>query len=168
VPTLRPETAKTWTIGLVLEPTAVKNLSVTLDYYNITVEDSITNIGASIILNACYGSNLPQYCALVQRNPATQQITNIIDLNHRQFTSPGQGYWPEVSPEQWNSWQWQMQHSVKSLAQLEGKIELTGEEHAGVLLANTKLAMGITPYFFNLIDPFDPECPIRRQVMRCL
>jgi outer membrane receptor protein involved in Fe transport len=81
VPTLRPETAKTWTIGLVLEPTAVKNLSVTLDYYNITVEDSITNIGASIILNACYGSNLPQYCALVQRNPATQQITNIIDLN---------------------------------------------------------------------------------------
>ena len=58
-----------------------------------------------------------------------------------------------------------MQHSVKSLAHLEGKIELTREEHAGVLLANTKLAMGITPYFFNLIDPFDPDCPIRRQVI---
>jgi lysine 2,3-aminomutase len=91
--------------------------------------------------------------------------TPSLDLNHRQFTSPGQGYWPDATPEQWNSWQWQMQHSVKSLAQLEGKIELTSEEHAGVLLANTKLAMGITPYFFNLIDPFDPDCPIRRQVI---
>jgi lysine 2,3-aminomutase len=44
-------------------------------------------------------------------------------------------------------------------------MDLTREEHAGVLLANTKLAMGITPYFFNLIDLQDPSCPIRRQVI---
>ena len=91
--------------------------------------------------------------------------TNSLDLNHRQFTSPGQGYWPDATPEQWNDWQWQMRNSIKSLDQLKGKIELTREEHAGVLLANTKLAMGITPYFFNLIDPFDPDCPIRRQMV---
>ena len=91
--------------------------------------------------------------------------THQIDLNHRHFTSPGQGYWSDVTPEQWNSWTWQMQNSIKSLKQLEGKIQLTDEEHAGVLLANTKLAMGITPYFFNLIDPFDPDCPIRRQMI---
>ena len=58
-----------------------------------------------------------------------------------------------------------MRNSIKSLDQLKGKIRLTDEEHAGVLLANTKLAMGITPYFFNLIDPFDPNCPIRRQMI---
>jgi lysine 2,3-aminomutase len=90
---------------------------------------------------------------------------NTLDLTHRQFTSPGQGFWPDATSEQWNDWQWQMRNSVKSLEQLKGKIELTREEHAGVLLANTKLAMGITPYFFNLIDPFDPDCPIRRQVI---
>jgi lysine 2,3-aminomutase len=88
-----------------------------------------------------------------------------LDIDHRQFTSPGQGYWPEATPQQWNDWQWQMRHSVKSLAHLAGKMELTREEHAGILLANTKLAMGITPYFFNLIDPFDADCPIRRQVI---
>lgn len=90
---------------------------------------------------------------------------NTIDLSHRQFTSPGQGFWSDVPPEQWNDWQWQMRNSVKTLEQLNGKIRLNGEEHAGVLLANTKLAMGITPYFFNLIDPLDPECPVRRQVI---
>jgi lysine 2,3-aminomutase len=90
---------------------------------------------------------------------------NTMDLTHRQFSSPGQGFWPDATPAQWNDWQWQMRNSVKSLDHLQGKIQLTDEEHAGVLLANTKLAMGITPYFFNLIDPFDPECPIRRQMI---
>ena len=42
---------------------------------------------------------------------------------------------------------------------------LTREETAGTRLANTKLALGITPYFFNLIDPADEFCPIRRQVI---
>ncbi len=42
---------------------------------------------------------------------------------------------------------------------------LTPEEHAGTVLANSKLAMAITPYFFNLIDPADENCPIRRQVV---
>src|SRR6201996_8213857 len=90
---------------------------------------------------------------------------NTLDLSHRQFSSPGQGFWPDATPEQWNDWQWQMRNSVKSLEQLTGKIKLSDEEHAGVLLANPKLAMGITPYFFNLVDPFDPECAIRRQVV---
>ena len=88
-----------------------------------------------------------------------------LDLTHRQFSSPGQGFLPDATPEQWNDWQWQMRNSVKSLEQLKGRINLTDEEHAGVLLANTKLAMGITPYFFNLIDPFDVDCPIRRQMI---
>ena len=42
---------------------------------------------------------------------------------------------------------------------------LTPEEFAGAKLANTKLALAITPYFFNLIDPADENCPIRRQVI---
>jgi len=92
-------------------------------------------------------------------------MNNTLDLQQRQFTSPGQGYWPDVAPAQWNDWQWQMRNSIKSLDHLKGKLQLTREEHAGVLLANTKLAMGITPYFFNLIDPFDPDCPIRRQMI---
>src|SRR5476651_523595 len=91
--------------------------------------------------------------------------TPTIDLNHRQFSSPGQVFWPEATPEQWNDWQWQMRNSVKSLSQLAGKMELTGEEHAGVVVAGTKLALAITPHFFNLIEPGNPDCPIRRQVI---
>jgi len=42
---------------------------------------------------------------------------------------------------------------------------LTREEFAGATLANHKLALAITPYFFNLIDAADENCPIRWQVI---
>jgi lysine 2,3-aminomutase len=42
---------------------------------------------------------------------------------------------------------------------------LLPEELAGATLANHKLALAITPYFFNLIDPADEHCPIRWQVI---
>ena len=42
---------------------------------------------------------------------------------------------------------------------------LSPEEFAGTALANHKLALGITPYFFNLIDAADECCPIRWQVI---
>lgn len=42
---------------------------------------------------------------------------------------------------------------------------LTPDERAGTRLANSKLALAITPYFFNLIDPADERCPVRLQVI---
>jgi len=44
-------------------------------------------------------------------------------------------------------------------------MELTPEEKAGCIFANQKLALAITPYFFNLIDRDNPNCPIRKQVI---
>jgi len=51
------------------------------------------------------------------------------------------------------------------MEQLESHLELTKDERAGCLFAKDKLALAITPYFFNLIDRDDPDCPIRRQVI---
>jgi lysine 2,3-aminomutase len=84
----------------------------------------------------------------------------------KQFRSAGRGFWSDVSDSDWNDWRWQLKHRITSLAQLEKLMPtLTPEEYAGTQLANTKLALGITPYFFNLIDPADELCPIRRQVI---
>lgn len=81
------------------------------------------------------------------------------------FRSHAPGHWPDVSPEQWNDWHWQLRNRVTTLEQLEQKLTLTPSERAGVILARGKLAFSVTPHFFNLIDPNDPECPIRRQVI---
>ena len=81
------------------------------------------------------------------------------------FRTHAPGFWPEIPGETWNSAQWQLKHRVQRLDEMEEKVILTEEERAGILLTGTKLASAVTPHFFNLIDPEDPNCPIRRQVI---
>lgn len=88
------------------------------------------------------------------------------DQSLKSFKSAGRGYWHDVSQTDWNDWRWQMKHRITTVEQLQRFLPtLTPEELAGAQLANHKLALGITPYFFNLIDPADENCPIRRQVV---
>ncbi len=77
----------------------------------------------------------------------------------------GQGRWKDVPASDWNDWHWQLRNRITTLAQLETLVELTKEEREGCLFAAHKLSLAITPHFFNLIDPQDPACPIRRQVI---
>ena len=83
------------------------------------------------------------------------------------FTSSAPGFWADenISTEDWNSAKWQLKNRVSSLADIEKHLILSEEERAGILLTGTKLATSITPHFFNLIHPTDPDCPIRRQVI---
>ena len=82
------------------------------------------------------------------------------------FRPSDRGVWTNVSEEDWNDWRWQLKHRVNSLEQLQQHIpNLSHEETEGARLSETKLAMAITPHFFNLIDRKDPACPIRRQML---
>ncbi|MEY4323975.1 MAG: hypothetical protein RIS24_146 [Verrucomicrobiota bacterium] len=83
------------------------------------------------------------------------------------FRSAGQGSWASVPDAEWNDWKWQLKNRVTRIDQLERLLpSMTREERAGVLLAGeSKLAMAITPHYFNLIDASDELCPIRRQVI---
>src|SRR5882724_10510862 len=84
----------------------------------------------------------------------------------KEFKSAGRGFWHDVSDADWNDWKWQLKHRITTAEQLQKFLPtLTPEEFAGAKLANTKLALAITPYFFNLIDPADENCPIRLQVI---
>ncbi len=77
----------------------------------------------------------------------------------------GQGLWKDVPETDWKDWKWQLKHRITRMEELEQHLVLSPEEKAGCYFANRKLALAITPYFFNLIDREDPDCPIRRQVI---
>ncbi|MDZ4866889.1 MAG: TonB-dependent receptor [Alphaproteobacteria bacterium] len=79
-PDLDPETAETWTLGAVFQPRWVKNLSLTVDYYSIEIEDAIAFIDPQAILDNCVdssGSPDPSFCSLQTRDPATFDVTFI-------------------------------------------------------------------------------------------
>ncbi len=85
----------------------------------------------------------------------------------KRFEPSGRGAWSQVAETDWNDWRWQLKNRVTNVEQLTRLLPtLTPEERAGAILAGqSKLALAITPHFFNLIDPNDPNCPIRRQVI---
>lgn len=77
----------------------------------------------------------------------------------------GQGLWQHIPESDWRDWTWQLKNRITTVEQLERLMTLTPEEKAGCMFASHKLALSITPYFFNLIDRDDPNCPIRKQVI---
>lgn len=78
--------------------------------------------------------------------------------------TPRPALWADVPDEQWNDWRWQMSHRLNTLEELGQLINLTDEEKAG-LETEGLFRIDITPYFASLIDPDDPACPVRRQVI---
>ena len=85
--------------------------------------------------------------------------------DRRENWHAGQGRWAHVPASDWNDWHWQLRNRITSLEHLESLVRLSKEERAGCLFAPGKLSLAVTPHFFNLIDPEDPDCPVRRQVI---
>lgn len=74
-------------------------------------------------------------------------------------------YWKGVSEKDWNDWRWQLRHRVTRLDQLKEILELTPDEIEGIKHSKGRLALAVTPYFLSLMDPVNPNCPIRRQAI---
>jgi len=71
----------------------------------------------------------------------------------------------EISPQNWNDWRWQMANRITRIEELEQVIRLNAKERKDISLGLRQLRMAITPYYASLMDPDDPDCPIRRQAV---
>ncbi|MFN6526856.1 KamA family radical SAM protein [Nostoc sp. ChiSLP03a] len=67
--------------------------------------------------------------------------------------------------EHWNDWRWQMRHRLTKLEHFQKLFRLSATEEQGLLIAPEKFAVAVTPYFASLLDPEDPLCPLRLQVI---
>lgn len=73
--------------------------------------------------------------------------------------------WKDATAEEWSNWHWQVRNRITTLDQLKQVIELTEEEADGVEQCLKHFRMAITPYYATLIDPEDPNCPVRKQAV---
>lgn len=71
----------------------------------------------------------------------------------------------DVPDELWNDWKWQLKNRIETLEDLKKYLPLTAEEEEGVKKCLGTLRMAITPYYLSLIDPNDPQDPIRKQAI---
>jgi len=79
--------------------------------------------------------------------------------------SPRAPFWKNVSLTDWNSWKWQVRNRITTLDELEKLINLTEEERGGISKVLKKYRMAITPYYASIMDPENPQCPIRMQAV---
>jgi len=79
-------------------------------------------------------------------------------INHKKL-------FPNITDEQWNDWKWQLKNRIETLEELKKYVHLTPEEENGVRESLKTLRMAITPYYLSLINPDDPNCPIRKQAI---
>ena len=77
-------------------------------------------------------------------------------------------YYPDASVDDWNDWRWQNRHRVRTLADLERMIDLSGDEIAAIRQHTGALPVGITPYYASLLDPTDALQALRRTVVPVL
>ena len=66
-PEIQPEDAETRTIGFVFQPRWVKGLSISADFYNVEIEDNITQLGAGEVVRQCYVLGDNDLCEQITR-----------------------------------------------------------------------------------------------------
>jgi lysine 2,3-aminomutase len=83
---------------------------------------------------------------------------------NRPFPSRRAPAYQDVPDDKWNDWRWQLSHRLNTVADFEKVLPLTTSEREA-LSAQDLFRVEITPYFISLIDPDDPNDPVRRQVI---
>ena len=73
--------------------------------------------------------------------------------------------WRDVPLSDWQDWHWQMRNRVTTAAELARVLPITPREQRAIERALTRFRFAIPPYYASLIDPEDPECPIRAQAV---
>lgn len=88
-PTLTPEIAHTTAVGLVFQPAQLRGLTASIDYYRIKINDAITSVAASTIVQDCAAGNASE-CALIgSAADSTLPTVSTISLNAQSFVTSG-------------------------------------------------------------------------------
>ncbi len=73
-PALSPETADSYTLGVVLQPRFIPGLAVTVDAFDIRLVDAIGVIGFDTIITQCLATGDPFFCSRINRAPGSGSL----------------------------------------------------------------------------------------------
>jgi lysine 2,3-aminomutase len=74
-------------------------------------------------------------------------------------------FFPNTSNAEWQDWRWQLKHRFRTESDLRRILSLSENEALALGSVSFALPVAITPYYASLLDPNDPEQPLRRTVV---
>ncbi|WDI92645.1 TonB-dependent receptor domain-containing protein [Xanthomonas campestris] len=90
-PNLQPETSTSKTLGFVYSPGWVTGLDISLDWWNIEIEDAIDTQTVQETLDSCYLAGIANACSLIQREP-TGEVSNLLAVPNNIAKIEAEGY----------------------------------------------------------------------------
>ncbi len=80
------------------------------------------------------------------------------------FPSKRAPYFADIPAENWFNWRWQLSNRINTLEEFSNVLNLTDSEKKA-LSSPGLFRVDITPYYISLIDPDNPDDPVRRQIV---
>ncbi len=147
-PNLSPETAESFTYGLVFQPDwfPVGDFRATVDVYSIEITDVVASFGAQFFLNDCYRTGNPTSCARIVRTPATGQVFSVNTTIGNQGTFETEGV--DIQLE-WSFPVGPGQLTINELYSLLDSFKFNGNEFAGT---STAAIGGAIPDFKSVLS----------------
>jgi lysine 2,3-aminomutase len=128
-------------------------------------ENSIKNRSRYI---SCQGEGGTEDCngREAEDEPPDQSTTSddVKEIPGKKITGR-QRFFGNIPDVNWNDWKWQFRNRITSVDKLAGYIPLTPEQQTELRLVTLKYPLSVTPYYLSLIDPDDPDDPIRKQAI---
>ena len=118
-PLLQPENSRSKTLGLVFSPPFVEGLTMSVDWWEINIKNTIVGDSPSQILQDCYVEGLTARCGLFTRDPALGYIDNLTFGSRNAGYEITEGYDFDMSyrlpTERWGnfSFNWNSTYTVR-------------------------------------------------------
>ncbi|MBT9163459.1 MAG: L-lysine 2,3-aminomutase [Chloroflexi bacterium] len=74
-------------------------------------------------------------------------------------------FFEDIPDVTWYDWKWQFRNRITSVEQLSQLIPLSAQEQAQLRLVTTRYPLSVPPYYLSLIDPDNPDDPLRKQAI---
>ncbi|MDY6917038.1 MAG: KamA family radical SAM protein [Chloroflexota bacterium] len=109
----------------------------------------------------CHTEGQPLQAASL-KSDAEEEPPSTIASGHRRRL------FEHIPEELWKDWKWQFANRITSIDELSSFIPLSSQEKAELKLVTREYPLSVTPYYLCLMNPEDPDDPIRRQAIPCL
>jgi len=83
----------------------------------------------------------------------------------RRETANRRRFFGMVPDKDWNDWSWQFRNRIQTIEELAKFIPLSEKERAQISHVTARYPLSITPYYLSLINPDDPDDPVRKQAV---
>jgi lysine 2,3-aminomutase len=116
---------------------------------------------------SCFGNTAP----LPEITPRLRNKVSLFPVPRSRLVSNPRAavfrraFFPKATDKEWNDWQWQIRNRIRHLDPLERMLRLSEPERSAIEGTQSRLPVGITPYFMSQLSEDDPNDPLRRTVI---